>query len=73
MLTTRPGLEGQSLHIALARFLGSLVVIPAQEVEAPGLRVIWTMYATFIILDITYITLYIRRCRVIGIDPWRRV
>lgn len=73
MLTSRPGVEGQSLYIALARFLGSLAVIPAQEVEAPGLKVIWTMYATFVILDITYITLYIRRCRMIGIDPWRRV
>lgn len=73
MLTTRPGVEGQSIYIALTRLLGSLAVIPAQEVEAPGLRVIWTMYAAFIVFDITYIVLYIKRCRAIGVDPWRRV
>lgn len=73
MLTSRPGVEGQSIYIALARMLGSLAVIPAQEVEAPGLRVIWTMYATFIVLDLTYIALFIKRCRAIGVDPWRRL
>lgn len=73
MLTARPGVEGQSIYIALARLLGSLAVIPGQEIEAPGLRLIWTMYATFIVLDLAYIALYIRRCRAIGIDPWRRL
>lgn len=73
MLVARPGVEGQSIYIALARLLGSLAVIPAQEIEAPGLRVIWTMYAAFIIFDLTYIALYLKRCRAIGIDPWRRM
>lgn len=73
MLTTRPGVEGQSLYIALTRLLGSLAVIPGQEIEAPGLRVIWAMYAAFIVLDLAYIALYIRRCRAIGLNPWRRL
>jgi hypothetical protein len=72
-LLKRPGLEGQSLYIVLTRLLGTLLIIPAQELEAPGLRVLQVLYGGFILFDLTYLVLYVRRCRALGVNPWRRL
>ncbi len=72
-LLKRQGLEGQSLYIVLTRLLGSILIIPAQEIEAPGLRVLQVLYGGFIFFDLIYLMLYVRRCKALGVNPWRRL
>jgi hypothetical protein len=73
MLLRRPDLAGQSIYIALARFLGSVATIPAQEAETGGVAFLRFVYVAFMIYDVIYIVLYVRKARALGINPWRRL
>jgi hypothetical protein len=73
LVIRRRGVEGQSLYIGLSRMLGSLAIIPAQEIEAPGLALVRLLYGISFLFNVTYLALYFRKCRLLGIDPWRRL
>lgn len=81
MLLRRPGVEGQSLWIGLTRMTGTAILDVAQMMMTPswplggegGLGPLMTvMYAATFVLDGTYLWLFIRRAREVGVNPWTR-
>lgn len=72
LLQKREGVGGQSLGIAVTRMLGSWAIIPAQEIEISLAFVHW-VYPSATVLNLTYVYLYVRKCRSLGIDPLRRI
>lgn len=72
LLLRRQSVKGQSLYIALSRLFGSLAVIPAQYLLTPNSVFLLYVYVVFVIFDCIYIALYLRQCRLDGIDAWRR-
>lgn len=72
LIDRREGVGGQSLWIAVTRMLGSWAIIPAQEIEVP-LAFVRVVYASSAVLNLTYLYLYVKKCRGLGIDPLRRV
>lgn len=68
----REGVAGQSLWIAVTRMLGSWAIIPAQELEV-SLAFVHFVYAATALLNFTYVYLYVKKCRSLGVDPIRRV
>src|SRR5690606_16086636 len=72
LIHRREGVDGQSLWIAVTRMLGSWAIIPAQEIEGPHAFVRLVYFCTPF-LNFTYLYLYVKKCRALGIDPLRRV
>jgi hypothetical protein len=72
LLHRREGVGGQSLWIVVARMLGSWAIIPAQEIEVP-LAFVRLIYFSATLLNLTYLYLYVKKCRALGIAPLRRV
>lgn len=73
MLLRRDNVQGQSVYIALARLFGSIAVIPGQQILTPRSPFMFYVYAAFIVLDVVYIALYLRKCRELKINPWTRL
>lgn len=73
LLAKRGNVRGQSLYIALTRFIGSLAVIPMQYLQTPKSSFLALIYVAFTVCDLGYIWLYLRQARVEGINPWTRV
>ncbi|MBP1152219.1 MULTISPECIES: hypothetical protein [unclassified Methylocaldum] len=73
LLVRRQSVKGQSVYIALSRMIGSIALIPAQYVLTPDSLFLAYVYIAFIVFDLLYIALYLRRCRSDGINPWRRL
>jgi hypothetical protein len=73
MLGRRASVRGQSMYIALSRCLGTLTLIPAQYVLTPGGRFVTFVYVAYFLIDITYMLLLARQCRLEGINPWKRL
>lgn len=72
LIHRREGVGGQSLWIVVTRMLGSWAIIPAQELEA-SLAFVHLVYPSATALNVTYVYLYVQRCRSLGIDPLRRI
>jgi hypothetical protein len=71
-LSKREGVSGQSFWIAVTRMLGSWAIIPAQEIEV-SLAFVRVVYVSTSVLNLTYLCLYVRKCRALGIHPLRRL
>jgi hypothetical protein len=72
MLLERGSVEGQSIYIAISKWLGTLAAygfMLADNIQTPLVNV---LYATIFVLDVIYIWLVYRQCRREGINPWRR-
>lgn len=75
MLYRREGLLGQSIYIAISKFIGtSSVSIMWFIYKWPGTtdETMWFLISGIAILDILYIVLYYRKAKELGIDVWRR-
>lgn len=72
LIQRRDGVGGQSLWIVLTRMLGSWAIIPAQEMEV-SLAFVRVIYVSATILNVTYLYLYVKKCRSLGIDALRRI
>lgn len=70
MLLRRDSPRGQSVYIALARSLGTLALIYAQEYYMRPFMFLRFVYVAFVVIDIAYVWLLIRTCRRHGINPW---
>jgi hypothetical protein len=89
MIVRRGSVRGQSLYIALAKFLGTLVAFvlairwsPAfgtavvdHQLRAPTPMqpLIMWTYPLIFVFDVLYVRLVYRQCLEDGIDPWRRL
>jgi hypothetical protein len=73
MLLRRNSPKGQSMYIGLARFLGTLLLIYAQEGLGKPLSFLYVVYVAFSVLDLTYLVLLYRVLRQHGLSPWRHV
>ena len=73
LLGRRGSVRGQSMYIALSRCLGTLVLIPAQYVLTPNSQFLAYVYVSYLLIDITYMLLLARQCRLEGIHPWKRL
>ncbi|MEZ5386286.1 MAG: hypothetical protein R3F13_12300 [Prosthecobacter sp.] len=73
LLLRRSSVRGQSIYIVLSRMLGSISLIPLQYIQDPRSRFLAFVYVAFVVCDSIYIALYIRQCRLEGINPWKRL
>jgi hypothetical protein len=75
MLYRREGLLGQSIYIGISKFIGTSSVSAMWFIYAwPGTTAETMLFliAGIAILDISYIVLYYRKAKELGIDVWRR-
>ncbi|MDX1579334.1 MAG: hypothetical protein R3266_12665, partial [Gemmatimonadota bacterium] len=76
MLHRRPGLEGQTIYIGIAKMLGTgsmaiaWLLHPWPGTEDSGILV--PLYLGIAVLDLAYVVEVYRKARRLGIDPWRR-
>ncbi len=72
-IARRPDVGGQSMYIAVAKLVGSAVVVP----HALSLHGLMASLRAFIVvtlaMDVAYAALLHETCRAQGIRPWRRV
>lgn len=72
MMYRRQSVAGQSVYIALSKWLGSLAAygfMLADGVQGP---VVNLLYAIVFVFDLYYTWQVYQQCRADGIDPWRR-
>ncbi|HJW84331.1 MAG TPA: hypothetical protein VJ754_08495 [Anaerolineae bacterium] len=76
MLINRSDLRGQSLYIALAKWLGtgaaSLGSVIFQLPNLQGDVLVPILCAGMFVFDLTYVILVYRKSRALGINPWTR-
>jgi hypothetical protein len=70
MLRRRASSVGQSMYIAIAKFVGSLFAGLTAFVLYPSHLLFFVLVPTYIGLDITYLVLLYRRMRAEGRSPW---
>lgn len=89
MIVRRDSIEGQSLYIALGKFLGTLVAFalafrwsPAfgtavvdhtLRAPTPMPPLVYWIYPLIFFFDVLYIWLVYDKCKALGVDPWRRL
>jgi hypothetical protein len=73
MLLRRNSPKGQSMYIGLARMLGTISLIYAQESYERPFMFLRFVYFAQPLLDLAYLWLLHRTCRAHGISPWRRL
>jgi hypothetical protein len=89
MLARRDSIQGQSLYIALGKFLGTLfafvlaihwapafgtaVVDHQLRAPTPMPALVYWIYPLIFFFDVLYIWLVYQQCRKEGINPWRRL
>jgi hypothetical protein len=72
MINSRGNVEGQSVYIAIAKWLGSLAAFGFMLADGVQSPVVSVLYAVVFVLDVTYIWLVYSLSRAEGINPWRR-
>jgi hypothetical protein len=82
MFYSRPKLEGQSLWIALFKWLGTapfmLLLYFAPQlgindlVQVPNTQILPMLWIGIFVLDLIYVVLVYQRSRKLGINPWKR-
>ncbi|SFD64289.1 hypothetical protein SAMN04487819_101506 [Actinopolyspora alba] len=70
MLRRRNSSVGQSLHIAVAKFLGTFSAGLTGFLLYPSRVLFLVLIPTMVVLDIVYIVLLYRRMRLEGRNPW---
>lgn len=72
MMYRRQSVEGQSLYIALSKWLGSLAAYGFMVADGAQSLVVNILYAVVFLFDLFYIWQVYRQCRREGINPWTR-
>jgi hypothetical protein len=72
MMYRRQSVEGQSLYIAVSKWLGSLAAygfMLADGIQGPVVNI---LYAVVFVFDLFYIWQVYTQCKREGINPWTR-
>lgn len=72
MMYRRDSVDGQSVYIALSKWLGSVAAFGFMLADDISSRVVFVLYAVVFVFDLFYTWQVYRKCREQGIDPWRR-
>jgi hypothetical protein len=72
MLIGRGNVDGQSVYIAANKWLGSLAAYAFMLADGIQTPVVNVLYLFVFVWDVAYIWLVYRRCKLDGINPWRR-
>lgn len=72
MIMRRGNVEGQSVYIAVNKWLGSLAAFGFMVADGVFSPVVNILYAVVFAFDVFYIWQVYAQCRKEGIDPWRR-
>ncbi len=72
MINQRGNVEGQSVYIAISKWLGSLAAFGFMLADGVLSPVVNVIYAVVFLLDVLYIWLVYNRSHAEGINPWRR-
>ena len=72
MMYRRKSVEGQSVYIALNKWLGSVAAFGFMLADDIGSRVVFVLYAVVFVFDLYYTWQVYRQCKAEGINPWRR-
>lgn len=72
MMYRRQSVEGQSVYIALNKWLGSLAAYGFMLADGVQTPVVNVLYGIVFVFDLFYTWQVYRQCRIEGIDPWRR-
>ncbi|MCA9899365.1 MAG: hypothetical protein KC433_14330 [Anaerolineales bacterium] len=72
-IVVRENVEGQSVYIAINKWLGSLAAYGFMVADGIPTQLVNVLYALVFLFDVAYIYLVYRRCKLEGINPWRRL
>jgi len=72
MLISRGNVDGQSFYIATNKWLGSLAAYGFMLADGIQTPVVNVLYGFVFLFDVVYIFMVYRRCKLEGINPWRR-
>ncbi|MFN2138064.1 MAG: hypothetical protein ACK2UK_19060 [Candidatus Promineifilaceae bacterium] len=72
MIGRRGNVEGQSIYIAISKWLGSLAAYGFMLADSVQTPVVNVLYAVVFVLDVLYIWMVYSRARAEGLNPWRR-
>lgn len=72
MIYRRDSVDGQSVYIAITKWLGTVAAYGFMLADGIQTPVVNVLYAVVFIFDVFYIWLVYQMCRRDGIDPWRR-
>jgi hypothetical protein len=73
MIIQRGTVEGQSIYIAISKWLASLAAYGFMVADGLQSPVVNTLYAVVFVFDVLYVWLVYNRSKAEGINPWRRV
>ncbi len=72
MIYRRDNVDGQSVYIAISKWLGTVAAYGFMLADGVQTPVVNVLYAVVFIFDVIYIKMVYDKCRQEGIDPWRR-
>lgn len=72
MINRRGNAEGQSVYIAISKWLGSLAAFGFMLADGIQTPVVNVLYGVVFLFDVLYIWMVYARTRAEGLDPWRR-
>jgi hypothetical protein len=72
MLLRRNSSQGQSLYIAIAKMLGTIIVSYYFYLKAPDLPFSLFLYIAIFVADVIYTVLLYAKLKQEGLNPWRR-
>lgn len=73
MALRRPGLEGQSLYSAVARWLATAICAFVCYLIAPDSKFRTFLYICIFCFDAVYVYIIYRKSKDLGFNPWRRI
>ncbi|HEY7168199.1 MAG TPA: hypothetical protein VIB79_26815 [Candidatus Binatia bacterium] len=73
MLVRRPGVEGQSVYIALFKLLGTLLPSILFHLRFPRSFLLNVLYVAIFVFDLAYLLMLYRRHTSLALNPWARV
>jgi len=72
MLYRRDSIDGQSIYIAISKWLGTVAAYGFMLADGIQTPVVNILYAVVFVFDVVYIKMVNDKCRAEGINPWRR-
>ena len=73
MMIKRPGVEGQSIYIAVFKMIGTLLPSILFYLRFPGSFLLNALYVAIFTFDLAYVLLLYRRHTELALNPWTRV
>lgn len=72
MIYRRGNVDGQSIYIAISKWLGTVAAYGFMLADGIQTPVVNVLYAIVFVFDVIYIKMVYDKCLEQGIDPWRR-